>query len=100
MAAPTSSRPTNSCSRNHRVSKPGGRAMNLLCKLLLWSCLCCLLAKRVYAKAEKTELTCSKRTETIPMTEIGSALPHQVPSTLPTPYFPLPYEAPHQLTHG
>jgi len=50
MVTPTSSRLTNSCSRNHRISEQGSCAMNFLCKLLLWSCLCCLLALPVQAQ--------------------------------------------------
>jgi len=50
MVTPTSRRLTISCSRNSRTSEQGACAMNFLCKLLFWSCLCCLLAVRVQAQ--------------------------------------------------
>src|SRR6266436_10414036 len=33
-----------------RISQQGGCTLNALCKLLLWSCLCCLLAMPVQAQ--------------------------------------------------
>ena len=59
MVTPTSSRLTNSCWSNHeqisrllgfRGKEPG--AMNFPCKLLLWSCLCCLSVMRVQAQED------------------------------------------------
>jgi hypothetical protein len=59
MVTQASSRLTNSCSDTHskkclrfRISKQGVCAMNFRCKLLLWSCLCCLLAMPVQAQQD------------------------------------------------